>query len=308
MKVVAVLLLIIFYSHKSLGFLFSRIDNFSTLIQTDGRITSTQPLQYVSPGIIFGKGVDALKDATVAADVDTALASGIAEAAAGIVGGLASRGFADIIGDKKRDRAILKGAVTGAFFGTRSIIRAVCIVLGVPRLYGLIIASILASSISEILKIYGRFISESSIVKQDSQDIPLVPSNDAVKLLTSETISASEVISDVSKWLIFDSLQQMSPISESESLIIQAFYFFALGSISSIIGNLIKDLTVSSKAGGDSVVISKAIVALEGGILFSIYQVSLQVLSNVMPADVGDKKFLFEQLLEDLQSRIEQAL
>lgn len=301
-----VIFIIFGFVQVAFGFLFSNIDIFSLSVQTDGRITSIQPLQYVSPEILIEQGLGALRDATVAADVDTAIAGGIAEAAAGIVGGLASRGFADIIGDKKRDKAILKGAITGAFFGSRSVIRAACIVLGVPRLYGLIIASILASTISEVLKVYGRFISENALKQND--ELSLSPeSNDAVKFLKSETISPSEVISDVSKWLIFDSLQQMSSFSDSDSIVVQAAYFFALGSVSSVIGSLIKDLVVSAK-GGDPIVVSKAAVALEGGILFSIYQISLQVLSNVMPADVGDKKFLFEQLLEAVQSFFESNL
>jgi hypothetical protein len=73
----------------------------------------------------------------------------MSEFIAGAIGGTLSRTAADILGDKKKDSLTTKISTTGAFFGTRGVIRGLARIAGLPRPLALALSSLIASLISE---------------------------------------------------------------------------------------------------------------------------------------------------------------
>ena len=130
-----------------------------------------------------------IKNAYLVADVNTAVAVGASDAVAGIVGGLASRGAAAVLGDIKTDSLQTKLQTTSAFFGTRGLVRGLALVLGVPRPVAILSSAIFAAIVAEEAKAAGR---EADNSMKDLKD--------------KETLDGPEIIGDVSKWLIYDLL------------------------------------------------------------------------------------------------------
>eukprot|EP01041_Mallomonas_annulata_P012616 gene12616-26565_t len=305
-------------------------------------IPSTQPLQYIQIPVLVEGAFDALRDATVPINIDTAIAIVIAELIAGVVGGLASRGIAGAIGDKKRDNALLKGASSGVFFGARSLLRISFALLGVPKPVALALAAILSTLASEIIKVAGRFLSEKGI-----QEIDLMHLEDFIttNLKEKETITFSEISGDVTKWIVFDSLLSGSYVIApgKDDFIGQIFWHFAIGAMASVVGTVIQELSdsrseirnrlpstrVVSKSKSKSTATidgthidtdtdidgSEAPVgiwieklrrsSIEGGVLFSG---SLEALKMIIPDTVGDQKFLFGKFLEEIEDEANSIL
>ena len=270
---------------------------------------SLQPLHYIQFPVLVEGIFDALKDATIPSNVNTALAMGIAEAFAGVVGGLASRGVADVIGDKKRDTAILKGAFTGAFFGTRSVVAAIARVIGLPRPIAVVLASVLGSAVSEFTKVIGRIISEHRYSYIGGHfNLSSFNSIETVAYqLKSETLAFPELAGDVSKWLFFDAALDPQYISTTthNNILLQLIYLFTVGATAAMVGNAVKDFSTSSKNSSSSIDYSNyGKAALEGGTLFSIYQVMSNRLQTIVPANFGGQEFLFEKFLNDIESTV----
>ena len=66
---------------------------------------------------------DAIKEAYVVDNMNTFISISVAEGFSGIIAGLSSRKFADLLNDKKRDSLFTKLFSTGFFFGGRSFFR-----------------------------------------------------------------------------------------------------------------------------------------------------------------------------------------
>ena len=298
---------------------------------------SLQPLHYIQAPILIETFIDAIKDATVPSDVNTAIAIAAGETVAGVVGGLASRGVAGFIGDKKRDAPILKGAFTGVFFGTRSFVRAFARLLGLPQPVAIMTSSIIGSVASEAFKAFGRSVAESG--DSNEQNASTINSNSPtlaslqsiVREMKTDTIPFPEVIGDVSKWILFDSLLDENLTRDPNLNILQRLaYVFIVGAVSATLGDLMKQLSASTKTetitatttetkklfsfknrfGGANNVIDLnrfahlPQAAIEGGVLFSTYQIIGNGLGQILPKDFGEQRFIFDQILSHLESLI----
>lgn len=183
--------------------------------------------------------VNLIGDAALPSNFDEILAVVISEVLAGFVSGLAARLVAYLIGDKKRDTVLLKGTATGAYFGIRSLIVNVASILGISRPMANLLGGLVASLLSESTKIAGRstiervekspllptsmetfsantsvnttlgFLQDSSnragaepaSVNSEQKDAVVI-----VKFKKKKVIAVSEIIQDVSKWVVYDIL------------------------------------------------------------------------------------------------------
>lgn len=109
---------------------------------------------------------DSVRLAALPITLNSLIAGTAAEACAGAVGAVASRGVADALGDKKVDSLLTKTTSTGAFFGSRGVLRLFARLLGLPRPLAIGFASILASVVSENVKITSR----SRTIKSEKKD------------------------------------------------------------------------------------------------------------------------------------------
>eukprot|EP01031_Cornospumella_fuschlensis_P024225 gene24225-29295_t len=242
--------------------------------------------------------IDNLRRAAVPVSLGSSVAIGISEGVAGAIGALASRKTADAIGDKKLDSLLTKITATGAFFGSRGIIIAASRILGLPRPLSLPVASVVASIISESTKAAGRY----------SQ--PLEPGQKAEPF--SERLDAGEIIGDITKWLVFDFLDDRRLLFQNvdqdlDHIIASATY----GALSALAGALTRDLVLglekhlpASKSKPDVFIKSYYQSALEGAVLFGCYQSIVSALQFVAPQSLGIK-FIFNNLLEDLEESLE---
>lgn len=146
--------------------------------------------------------------------VSEALANGIA----GVLGSVISRGASTALGNKKKDSLTTKAATTGAFFGTRRVIRTVLRTLGLPVPLVVVLSSLVASALSSITK---------SILRSASHHINNGTINDEIpdSSMTMTTTSADEklnypeVLGDIHKWLVYDLLYKDTDFSpQSRSL------------------------------------------------------------------------------------------
>lgn len=172
---------------------------------------------------------DEVRVAYLPNNVDTAIAVGVAEALAGALGGIASRGTAKVLGNRKKDSLQTKVQTTSAFFGTRGLLRASGRVLGLPRPLTLVAASVLGSIASEATKKFGRAVDEQkrSNSTQDSRE-PL------------NILSGSEITGDVMKWLSYDLLFQATAAKVTYPW--EVPLSFVSGGTAAVIGLLVYDL------------------------------------------------------------------
>lgn len=242
--------------------------------------------------------IDNLRRAVVPVSLGSSVAIGISEGVAGAIGAVASRKAADAIGDKKVDSILTKITATGAFFGSRGVIIAASRILGLPRPLALPVASVVASIISESTKAAGRYAQ------------PLEPGQKPEPFL--DRLDAGEVIGDITKWLLFDYLDDRHVLFQNvdrdlDHIAASATY----GAISALAGALTRDLVLSlekhlpaSKSKPDVFIKSYYQSALEGAVLFGCYQSIVSALQQVAPESMRIK-FVFNNLLEDLEGTLE---
>jgi hypothetical protein len=254
-------------------------------------VEATQPLLFVTP-YLFGEEVsragkevfDQVRKATVPSDIDGYIALLSADAISGAFGAILSRTVADIVGDKKRDTTITKVLTTGSFFGSRGIARAGFQLLGLPRPVAILLSSLFASFVSEEAKFLSRKSAESALSNSSSSS----PAS------FNETLSFREIYSDVSKWLVFDTLIETDPIFSLNDA-----RYFVYGSVSAVIALFVKgDKTKDDNKESYSVKLVKT--GLEGGVLFLSYEEFLNFLGKVVPKDLN-MRFLFNSVIEDLE-------
>ena len=116
-----------------------------------------------------GGAYETLKMAMVPAKFGNAAAGILAESAAGAIGGLISRGTANVLGDKKYDSLGTKMSSTGIYFGARQV-AVTCLnrIIGVPRPLALLLAALLSS----LIKIERRA-TEAAAIEQRQYDATL---------------------------------------------------------------------------------------------------------------------------------------
>lgn len=116
---------------------------------------------YVDPSLIFDliernafDIIVTLKDATATSDFANLIAVAVAESSSGIVGGALSGALVKAVGNEKKQDAIqTRLSTSGIFFGIRGTIRATVRLLGIPYPIGLVLATLIGSTISQTVKI-----------------------------------------------------------------------------------------------------------------------------------------------------------
>lgn len=158
--------------------------------------------------------LDFIRDAYVPRSLDTAIAYGLSEGVSGSISGLISRGATNVIGIKKIDSLKTKVTTTGAFFGTRGLIRVFGRVLGLPGPLIIVLASLFASIISEITKANGRNADNADKIIHN-------------EFMNQQTLDYPEILGDIAKWLVYDILytthQRTQHHSISNDLNLQSF-------------------------------------------------------------------------------------
>lgn len=245
---------------------------------------------------------DIVRVATVPQNIDTAIAVGLAEAVAGAFGAVLSRGVANVVGDIKVDSFRTKITSTSAYFGTRSVIRTVLRLLGFPRPIALILASVAGSYASESTKASGRMQGMDGAA------------TDNQKLKTfGNMISLSELSGDVTKWVLFDLVSELLPASYVG--VEKNLAYFALGGVSAVGGNVVKELPLEAY-GEDSAVrkinkkpplVSYSQAFVEGGVLFLTYGVFLYATMTLVPSDFN-RAFFFSSILEEGEKDVQSIL
>ena len=164
--------------------------------------------------------------------------------------------------------------------------------LGIPRPIAVLLSSLSASFISEEAKFLSREQSEKSKLSD-------VNNGDEKEFSNGEILSGSEIISDVSKWLIYDFLVESTQISSYPLL--SAVQYFSFGSIAGTMSFFIKDPPRERKNLNKEEERSYAENALksslEGGVLFFIFECTLKLLNEIIP-DQYNKELLLSQILD----------
>ena len=138
------------------------------------------------------KGLDAVRMAYIPENTDSAFAIGISEAVAGGIGGLISRGVANVVGDKKVDSVETKVTSTSAYFGVRSVTRGFARLVGLPAPIALVLASLTGSIALETTKASFRSRSED----KKPQNSKTRDDEGLAKTMMS-VISVREIVGDV---------------------------------------------------------------------------------------------------------------
>lgn len=192
---------------------------------------------------------------------------------------MSSRQVADLLQDRKIDNRFTKGASTGAFFGTRALFRTIGFVLGFPRPVALLISSLSGSIISEATKYFGRRTRTDTEIGEE------------------EPIEKREILADITKWLLYDTLSEMTTLVSGSCSEFSSHAIF--GAFSSVCAYLIR-----IKPGQGSATVSTSFkVALEGAVLFLAYEEVLVALKTILPQDFN-KKMLFDEIVEELEEEI----
>ncbi len=279
------------------------IDEISSLV-----VAGLTVISEIDPVEIIIDALDTLKDATVSANPETFIALILAETIAGVIGGLSSRKVAEILKDKKKDGNLLKGFTTGAFFGSRSILRSFGRLLGLPRPIAIIVASVLSSVISECVKFIGRIYQKNKNLRLKNDNILSIDKDDE----ESKSLSFNEISSDVSKWVIYDLLREFTTqqkIDVASPEIIKGIEYFAYGAFASFIASYFvkyNNFKMNNSSRNVSSVVWKEV--LEGGILFLFYEEFQKIftsLDTINSIKILQQKFLFNELIEDIEQQIE---
>mmetsp|Transcript_6307 Transcript_6307/g.6518 ORF Transcript_6307/g.6518 Transcript_6307/m.6518 type:complete len:416 (+) Transcript_6307:48-1295(+) len=108
--------------------------------------------------------IDIIKEASLPDSWEDVIAIGTSESIAGLIGGSAAITVQNMLGDKKPDSFLTKEAVSGVFFGARSMGRGVAEIMGLPSPLPSILGNVAGSFASEGAKEAGR-IAESNTIR-----------------------------------------------------------------------------------------------------------------------------------------------
>lgn len=166
--------------------------------------------------------------------------------------------------------------------------------LGVPRPISILFSSLSASLVSEEAKFLSRERNEKPKVSEIKGSV-----ND---YKNSDILSAGEIISDVSKWLLYDFLVEST---QRQSIpLLSAAQYFSFGSIAGTISFFIKEppreMKEIDKEDERAYVENTLKASLEGGVLFLIFEFTLKLLNEIIP-DQYNKEFLLSQIIDSLE-------
>ena len=277
--------------------------------------------------------VDILKEAALPTSMEDLVAIGVSEGVSGLIGGLASREVENLVGDVKKDAFVTDGVISAIYFGVRALFRSLAQVAGLPRPVAIFFADIAGSIASESAKAAGRAASsmqareneidcqanekdelcvevteinypgnegslqlnEEIISKIDFQNNSVAQVSFATTLLSS--VSLAEIIVDVTKWVAYDLLVQDSDtVSQLEAALCGA----GAGMLAVSLLHFLQMIWTEQLALKDNVDFPTRVAraGLEGGILFLVYEATLNYCSVAFPDPI--RNFMekrFEQLL-----------
>jgi hypothetical protein len=149
-------------------------------------------------------------------------------------------------------------------------------------------------------------------------------------------VSLPEVLGDVSKWMVFDALavnQDLAARTVALTGVELNVLYFLFGTTAAVSGKLVYDLveaaarrnatdtsaaevgaevaprrsTTSAREVRTRETVRYGSAAVEGGVLFGTYEAALSAIQQDLPAD-WNKEFLFEELLEQLECVVRDAV
>mmetsp|Transcript_11641 Transcript_11641/g.17488 ORF Transcript_11641/g.17488 Transcript_11641/m.17488 type:complete len:306 (-) Transcript_11641:378-1295(-) len=265
---------------------------------------------------------DAVRQASLPTDLESAVAAGLSEAFAGAIGAFASRSTSNALGSQKRDPLIVKISSTSAFFGVRGFVKGLGRLLGIPRPLSIALASVVGSFVSERTKLIGRanFLDNEGLKQNSTYD----------NTTNEKIIDIAEYSGDISKWIVYDSLVGMSSVQPTfnDNGIIQEVSCSFYGSVAATVGISINKLlndaekkgfkwppssisSLQSKPiGVEELKVSRAVgasqfryVLLEGAVLFGCYNFIQHLLESAIPSEFNFK-FEFNQIIEEVEKEI----
>lgn len=239
--------------------------------------------------------VDILKEATLPESWADVLAIGVSEGVAGLVGGLASVVIENIIGDKRKDSAVLEDTITGVYFGARGVFRGLAQVAGLPQPVAIFFADIAGSIASEGAKAIGR---DRANRELDGLSGDEIGSFQASSTTSTENLEPSqqpfalvplqEILFDVVKWVAYDLL--VTDYQEVPVLIAARSGCFA-GIIAVVFVEFLRLFwrEESAKSINEVDLPTRLYRAgIEGAVLFAVYEASLVYCNFVFPKPIAD--------------------
>lgn len=246
---------------------------------------------------------DALKDATTLPDFDTSLAYSVADLFSGAIGAVASREAANKLGDQKKDTLLTKVKTTSVYFGARTVIRNVETLMGMPKPLVRLTTPLIASIVSEMIKASSR----GGGVVLDANDLP---KREDFK----ERLDVPEIVGDMSKWLIYDFWydsdaalsvrfgETMLASGSVDNFLQPQVSCFLIGGAAATAGAMISKILHKEQCISQTSAKELAKVALEGALLFGIFQITLDLCEHFVPDNFNFPLgfTLFENVLKKL--------
>lgn len=158
--------------------------------------------------------LDFVREAYIPGSWEGFVSEAIANGIAGVLGSVISRGASNALGNKKKDSLTTKAATTGAFFGTRRVIRTVLRTLGLPVPMVVVLSSLVASALSSITKSTLRSASHmhNGGINDENPDSSMTTTS-AAAATADEKLNYPEVLGDIHKWLVYDLLYKDTDFS-----------------------------------------------------------------------------------------------
>jgi len=174
-------------------------------------------LEVLRNGIV--SSLDFVREAYIPGSLEGFVSEALANSIAGVLGSIISRGASNVLGNKKKDSLTTKAATTGAFFGSRRVIRTILRTLGLPVPLVVLLSSLVASVLSSITKSAlrsARHIHNGTAIGATNGENLDSSSSTAS---ADEKLNYPEVLGDIHKWLVYDLLYSDTDFSpQSKSL------------------------------------------------------------------------------------------
>eukprot|EP01039_Chlorochromonas_danica_P003318 gene3318-3640_t len=253
--------------------------------------------------------LEVIGEATVPTKPGEVVAIVFSEAAAGFVGGFASRAVGFALGDQalNRDKSFIQSSTVGTYFGIRSAVTSASSFLGLPSPVARVVASIFASLAAEILKIEGRKtkshfnstlcndekksefefleeqleeeIEEIFGQKQQQQNNNNNNNENNMMMKKKPLVSGAEVMQDITKWVTYDLI--LPPQTADHIPLLTAAWFGALSGLTAyaVLEAFNRKIAFPSDPTGERW-IKYSQAGIEGAALFASYEGSLTFLET----------------------------
>jgi hypothetical protein len=263
-------------------------------------IPTTQPLQYITAPVaaqyLLESTTSTIWEAVFPETMDDALAVAISEGASGFLGGIAGKTMSIVDGNQNnRDNALTSAGASGAFFAVRGGVRVLADLIGMSTPLVDLSALIVATVLSELIKLRGRYISDQQTrVGNGPTMLELMRfRNPSMKDLmqfqryekTGELsprrkrvmgkVTREELLADIAKWVTYDVVVPGAAYVPWDSTA-------SSGALAGIVAQLFRE---SDRAKGlqDNVAMRLGRSSIEGAVQFLTYEVSRQYLLSVVP-------------------------